>query len=124
MGRPKGSVNKKSIWLMQSLAEHGYDYEAMLTKFLAKAAKGDQIAYGMPPLLVKVVPYLANMPKQDAGPMQIDTLVINRYDRAIDASSVPPDAINRYELPAKQPEAIDAEVVPADAAEEGQSPTV
>ena len=80
MGRPKGSINKKTIWLMESLAEHGYDYEAMLTKFLEKAAKGDQVAYGMAQLLVKMVPYLANMPKQDVGINQIETLVINRYE--------------------------------------------
>lgn len=80
MGRPKGSVNKKSIWLMESLAEHGYDYEKMLTKFLQDAAKGDQRAYAMAQLLVKMVPYLANMPKQDVGVNMIETLVINRFD--------------------------------------------
>lgn len=80
MGRPKGSVNKKSIWLMESLAQHGYDYEKMLTSFLQKAAKGDRLALDMAHLLVKLVPYLANMPKQDVGINQIDTLVINRYE--------------------------------------------
>lgn len=80
MGRPKGSVNKKSIWLLESLAEHGYDYEKMLSKFLEKAARGDQHALQMAHLLIKMVPYLANSPKQDVGPMQIDTLVINRFE--------------------------------------------
>lgn len=91
MGRPKGSVNKKSIWLMESLAEHGYDYEKMLTKFLLKAASGDQVAYGMAQLLVKMVPYLANMPKQDVGQTMIETLVINRFDTPakIDAVNQP-----------------------------------
>lgn len=94
MGRPKGSVNKKSIWLMESLAENGYDYEKMLTKFLLKAAQGDQVAYGMAQLLVKMVPYLANMPKQDTGPLQIETLVINRFEAV------------------KQPEAIETTIEP------------
>lgn len=79
-GRKKGSVNKKSIWLLESLAEHGYDYEAMLTKFLDKASKGDLHALQMAHLLVKMVPYLANSPKSDTGTMQIDTLVINRFE--------------------------------------------
>jgi hypothetical protein len=80
MGRPKGSINKKSIWLMESLAQHGYDYEKMLTGFLQKAAKGDRLALDMAHLLVKLVPYLANMPKTDTGTLQIDTLVINRFE--------------------------------------------
>jgi hypothetical protein len=89
MGRPKGSVNKKSIWLMESLAEHGYDYEKMLTKFLLKAAQGDQVAYGMAQLLVKMVPYLANMPKTDQGTLQIETLVINRFDEVKQSPPLP-----------------------------------
>jgi hypothetical protein len=97
MGRPKGSVNKKSIWLMESLAEHGYDYEKMLTSFLQKAAKGDRLALDMAHLLVKLVPYLANMPKQDAGINQIDTLVINRYELAAP--------------PAVEVDAVDAEIM-------------
>lgn len=82
MGRPLGSRNKKSIWLLQSLAEHGYDYEKMLTRFLEKAAKGDAHAERMAYLLVKMVPYLANTPKTDAGQVQIETLVIARLDRS------------------------------------------
>ncbi len=124
MGRPKGSVNKKSIWLMQSLAEHGYDYEKMLTMFLEKAAKGDQVAYGMAQLLVKMVPYLANMPKQDVGMTQIDTLVINRY--TIDSSplvSTQVDDINRYELMQGHKDAI-AEPIDAELAPEGTPPEV
>src|ERR1700680_3505194 len=98
MGRPKGSPNKKTVWILESLAEHGYDYEKMLTSFLNKAAKGDRHALDMAHLLVKLVPYLANAPKNDAGTTQIETLVINRY-------SLPP---------ATQPEGdppIDAEIV-------------
>lgn len=88
MGRPKGSVNKKSIWLMESLAEHGYDYEKMLTSFLQKAARGDRLALDMAHLLVKLVPYLANMPKTDTGMVSIDTLVINRFDPVAPAQVV------------------------------------
>ena len=82
MSRPLGSKNKKSIYLLQSLANHGYDYEKMLTHFLEQAAKGNQRAYAMAQLLVKMVPYLANMPKSDVGQLQIETLVINRFDAA------------------------------------------
>lgn len=87
---------------MESLAEHGYDYEKMLTKFLLKAASGDQVAYGMAQLLVKMVPYLANMPKQDTGTLSIDTLVINRYD---------------IKAPSAKLEALDANVVDTTTAE-------
>ena len=78
-GGKKGRTNKRTIWLMESLAQHGYDYQAMLTKFLLAAAKGDKVALDMAHLLVKLVPYLANMPKQDQAITSIDTLVINRY---------------------------------------------
>jgi hypothetical protein len=82
MPRPLGSKNKKSIWLLESLTRNGYDYEKMLTKFLSEAARGNQRSYAMAQLLVKMVPYLAHMPKSDAGTVQIDTLVINRLERS------------------------------------------
>lgn len=71
---------KKTIWLLESLQEHGFDYEAVLVKFLTLASKGDRHALEMAHLLVKLVPHLANAPKQDVGINQIDTLVINRFD--------------------------------------------
>lgn len=80
MARPVGSKNKKSVWLLESLAKNGYDYEKMLTGFLEKAAKGNHTALSMAQLLVKMVPYVANMPKTDTAQVSIDTLVINRYD--------------------------------------------
>jgi hypothetical protein len=78
LGRRKES--KKTIWLMESLQEHGFDYEAVLVKFLNLAAKGDRHALDMAHLLVKMVPHMANAPKQDVGVSQIETLVINRFD--------------------------------------------
>jgi len=80
MGRPLGSKNRKSLWLLQSLAANGYDYERLLVKFLDGAAKGNQRYYAMAQLLVKMIPYLANMPKTDMGTLQIETLVINRLE--------------------------------------------
>lgn len=79
-GRVKGEASKKTIWLLESLTEHGFDYEAMLVKFLAKAAQGDTHALNMSHLLVKLVPHLANAPKNDYNVNQIDTLVINRFE--------------------------------------------
>ncbi len=99
MGRPKGSVNKKSIWLMESLAEHGYDYEKMLTSFLQKAAKGDRLALDMAHLLVKLVPYLANMPKQDVGLTSIDTLVINRFEAPKEVERINASIDTELEVP-------------------------
>jgi hypothetical protein len=90
MGRPKGSPNKKTVWILESLAEHGYDYERMLTSFLNKAAKGDRHALDMAHLLVKLVPYLANAPKNDAGTTQIETLVINRFEATKPVDTIAP----------------------------------
>lgn len=78
LGRKKEA--KKTIWLLESLQEHGFDYEAVLVKFLGLASKGDRHALEMAHLLVKMVPHLANAPKQDVGINQIETLVINRFD--------------------------------------------
>ena len=78
LGRKKDSA--KTIWIMESLAAHGYDYEAMLVKFLRLAANGDKQAYDMAALLIKLVPHLANAPKNDVNVNQIETLVINRFD--------------------------------------------
>ena len=61
LGRKKEA--KKTIWLLESLQEHGFDFEAVLVKFLDRAAKGDQHALAMAQLLVKMVPHLANAPK-------------------------------------------------------------
>ena len=71
---------KKTIWVLESLAAHGYDYEKTLVQFLERAAKGDRVAYAMAELLVKLVPHMANAPKNDAGVNQIETLVINRFE--------------------------------------------
>jgi hypothetical protein len=93
MGRPLGSKNKKSVWLLQSLAQNGYDYEKLLVKFLNGAAQGNQRYYAMAQLLVKMVPYLANMPKTDTGVLQIETLVINRLEskptQSVDTEAIP-----------------------------------
>src|SRR5262245_26311526 len=69
---------RKTVWILESLQEHGYDYEKMLVQFLERAAHGDKMAYDMAALLVKLVPHLANAPKNDVGVLAIDTLVINR----------------------------------------------
>ena len=76
-GKPKQS--RRTIWLLESLKENGYDYEKMLSQFLGRAAKGDKMAYDMAALLVKMVPHIANAPKQDVSIDGVETLVINRY---------------------------------------------
>ena len=88
-GNQLGKANKgrrrespKTVWILQSLMEHGFDYEAVLVKFLNKAATGDRHALDMAHVLIKLVPHLANAPKNDAGVTQIETLVINRFDGA------------------------------------------
>lgn len=86
--RRKESGQKKTVWIMQSLAEHGYDYEKMLVGFLKQASDPAasiferKTAYDMAALLIKLVPHLANAPKQDHGTTQIETLVIQRLEPA------------------------------------------
>lgn len=92
LGRKKES--KKTIWLMESLAEHGFNYEAVLVKMLDRAAKGDKLAYDMAALLVKMVPHIANAPKQDVGQTMIETLVINRFEAGKEAERIEPPAVD------------------------------
>ena len=79
-GRPK-SDSPKTIWLLQSLAANGVDLQSLLAKSILKASKGDRQAMDLAHLLTKLLPLVANAPKSDAGTVQIDTLVINRYDK-------------------------------------------
>ena len=72
-GRPKGQANKRTIWLLESLKEHNFDYEAALVNALKH---GD---YKMAEILVRMVPHVANAPKQDIDLGSVETLVINRY---------------------------------------------
>ena|SRR5882672_124585 len=96
LGRRKEA--RKTVWLLESLQEHGFDYEAVLVKFLNKAAQGDRHALDMAHLLVKLVPHLANAPKSDAGQVSIDTLVINRFGAAVETTATPLD------IPSQVPE--------------------
>jgi len=86
-GNQLGKANKgrkkeqpKTIWLLQSLAANGVNLEEMLAKALLKAARGDRQATDLAHLLAKMLPHVANAPKQDVGINQIETLVINRFE--------------------------------------------
>ncbi len=92
LGRKKEP--KKTLWLLESLQAQGFDYEKTLVKFLDKAAKGDRHALDMAHLLVKMVPHIANAPKQDVGINQIETLVINRYDAGVLPQPIETDLID------------------------------
>lgn len=80
-GRKKGTPNKRTVWLLESLQEHGFDYEACLVNALKH---GD---FKLAELLVRMVPHIANAPKHDVSIDGVETLVINRY-----APDVPKDA--------------------------------
>ncbi len=68
----------KTIWLLESLQKHGFNYEVKLAALMERALKGDRHALDMLHLLVKMVPYIANAPKSEHAAVQIDKLVINR----------------------------------------------
>lgn len=74
-GKPK-QTSKRTIWLLESLKEHGYDYEAMLVKLLKSDDPHD---LKLAELLIRMVPHIANAPKQDVDLNGVETLVINRY---------------------------------------------
>ena len=106
-GRPKKDT-PKTIWLLESLAANGVDLQSLLAQSILKAAKGDKQALDLAHLLQKMLPLVANAPKQDLGINQIETLVINRYDvKRIDSSPINTsivDDINRFDAktPSKQ----------------------
>lgn len=81
-GRPK-SDSPKTIWLLQALASNGVNLQDLLAKSILKAAKGDRQAMDFAHLLTKMLPLVANAPKTDVMVNQIDTLVINRYDKSM-----------------------------------------
>ena len=117
-GKKKESA--KTIWLLQSLTENGVDLQALLAKSIMKAAKGDRQAMDLAHLLTKLLPLVANAPKSDAGMVQIDTLVINRYDktRAIESAegmSLTNPSSNEEGHP---PSSIEAEIVNESEADE------
>jgi hypothetical protein len=102
-GNKLGHANKgrkreapKTIWLLQSLAANGVNLEEMLAKALLKASKGDRQATDLAHLLAKMLPHVANAPKNDIGTMEIETLVINRFEA--------PQAI--------EPPAVETQIVP------------
>jgi hypothetical protein len=68
--------SKRTIWLLESLKEHGYDYESMLVKLLKSSDPHD---IKLAELLIRMVPHIANAPKQDVTLDGVETLVINRY---------------------------------------------
>lgn len=112
-GRPK-SDTPKTIWLLQSLASNGVNLQDLLAKSILKAAKGDRQAMDLAHLLTKLLPLVANAPKADAGTVQIDTLVINRFDKAKTASPIPLSEGSRPANPSSYEEGhppIDAELV-------------
>lgn len=78
-GKPRQS--KKTIWLLESLKENGYDYERMLAQFLRDKE------YKMAELLIRMVPHIANAPKQDVSIEGVETLVINRYKSPSDSDT-------------------------------------
>lgn len=121
-GNKLGSANKgkkkdqaKTIWLLESLKDNGFDYEKMLVRFMEKAAKGDKMAYDMAALLIKMVPHIAQAPKNEQGTTHIDTLVINRYD------GKKPEAIGG---PVVDTEAVEADPPFDSEAKQSQTPAV
>lgn len=80
--RGKKKQSRKTIYMLESLLEHGYDFESTLVKMLNKAAQGDPQAYAMAQLLVKLVPSIAHAPRSADTVTNIEQLVIARFDRA------------------------------------------
>lgn len=107
-GRPKGSKNvPKTIWLLQSMANHGVNLQDLMAKSLIKAAHGDKQALELSHLLAKFLPHIANAPKSSNEAVNIEQLVIARYDKL-------------QGLSASITEPVDTEVIPEALTSEGQ----
>jgi hypothetical protein len=70
----------KTIWLLESLAQNGVNLQDLMAKSLIKAARGDKQAMELSHLLAKYLPHIANAPKSSAEVINIETLVISRYN--------------------------------------------
>jgi len=78
-GKKKG-VNKQTVWVLESLKEHGVDYTEMLANALKQAVAGDEYALGLVNALAKLAPHIANKPKEVVGMEGIEGLVITPYE--------------------------------------------
>jgi len=104
-GRAKGTPNKRTVWLLESLNEHGFDYEVKLAELMEKAMRGDRHALDMLHLLVKMAPYVANAPKTEHVAVEIDKLVINRFESRPAQPVI--DTTAQYEQTNRQSESIE-----------------
>jgi hypothetical protein len=99
-GNQLGKANKgrkketpKTVWLLQSLQENGVNLQELLAKSILKASHGDRQAMDLAHLLAKLIPHVANAPKNDVGTMEIETLVINRFEAGKEAPKLEPPAV-------------------------------
>lgn len=79
-GRIKGSKNKTTVWVLESLRKRGVDYEKMLADALKAAQAGDPFSLDLLDRLIKLAPYISNKPKETVGLEGVEGLVINRYE--------------------------------------------
>lgn len=94
-GRKKGTKNRSTVWVLESLRAHGVDYEKMLADALKQIAqpipKGldtnelhaflaqRDSALEILDRLAKLAPHIANKPKEHVGLEGVDELVISPY---------------------------------------------
>jgi len=90
-GKPKGALNKETLWINETLANNGFDYDLELVKAL-KARD-----FPMLDRLIKLAAHIANKPKERIEIAGIDELIINKYENqsdklaSQDAPQTPPD---------------------------------
>lgn len=78
-GRVKGSRNKTTVWVLESLKKRGVDYEKMLADALKAAVAGDPFSLELLDRLIKLAPHIANKPKETVGMEGVDGLIVERY---------------------------------------------
>lgn len=95
-GRKKGTKNRSTVWVLESLRKHGVDYEKMLAdalKIIARPAPRGMTTDEMHVFfaerdsalevldrLAKLAPHIANKPKEIVGLEGVDDLVISPYE--------------------------------------------
>jgi hypothetical protein len=78
-GRAKGSKNRTTVWVLESLKKRGVDYEKMLADALKGAVAGDPFSLELLDRLIKLAPHIANKPKETVGMEGVEGLVVERY---------------------------------------------
>lgn len=87
-GKKKGHKMKTpTVWMLESLAKRGYNFEKELVGALNEAKNGDDKIRGraldLLDRLIKLAPHIANRPKETVGLEGVENLVIKDFEEIV-----------------------------------------